>query len=105
MVGRADIAAEATVIADALFDIGIGHERPHRSSQRGVTIFRVEEVLKGSLPDTRIAVLHRLHPPTCGLRFAPDTRYLLTFVREGNGMPRPLVAGACAVKALGPPDH
>ncbi len=105
MVGRADIAAEATVIADAPFDIGIGNERPHRSSQRGVTVFRVERVLKGSLPGTRIAVLHSFHPPICGLRFAPDTRYLLTFVRERDGMPKPLVASVCAVKPLGPRDR
>ena len=105
MVRRADIAVEATMISDALFDIWTGDARPHRSSQQGVTVFRVDQVLKGSLPDDRIAVLHNIYPPTCGLRFAPDVRYLLTFVRKRDGTPRPLVAGLCTAKAMRPGDH
>ena len=105
MVRRADIAIKATVITDALFDIWTADVRPHRSSQQAVTVFRVDQILKGPLPENRIAVLHNIYPPTCGLRFAPDVRYLLTFVRTRDDKPRPLVAGLCTVKAMRPGDH
>ena len=105
MVRSADIAVKATAITDALFDIWTGDVRPHRSSQQAVTVFRVDQVLKGPLPENRIAVLHNTYPPTCGLRFAPDVRYLLIFVRKRDNKPRPLVAGLCAVKAIRPDDR
>ena len=89
MVRRADIAIEATVITDALFDIWTRTVPPHRSSQQAVTVFRIDQVLKGSLPQDRIGVLHNIYPPTCGLRFAPDMRYLLIFVRKRDDKPRP----------------
>ena len=100
MVSRADIAVKATVITDALFEAWTSTVPPHRSSQQAVTVFRVEQVLKGPLPQDRIAVLHNVYPPTCGLRFALNLRYLLTFVRPPDDRPRPLVAGLCSVKAL-----
>ena len=105
MVRRADTAVKATVITDALFDTWTRDVLPHRSSQQAVTVFRVDQVLRGSLPENRIAVLHNIYPPTCGLRFAPDVRYLLTFVRKRDGKPRPLVTGLCEVKAMRPGDR
>lgn len=102
MVRRADMAVEATVITDARFEFWTDDVRPNRSSRQAVTVFRVEQVLKGPQPENRIAVLHNIYPPMCGLRFAPDMRYLLTFMRGRDGDPRPLVAGLCSVKAVRP---
>ena len=100
MIERATLAVTAKAVAGALFDVwGRDPETPLRPP-RAVTVFRVEQVLKGPPVGERIAVLHEVVPGTCGVTFSPEERYLLAFGTPDGDGPAPLRVGVCGVKTV-----
>ena len=101
MVERVALAVIASAVADAPFGLREGGLPPSRA----VTIFRVEQVLKGPSVSERIAVVHEVDPAACGLGFAPEERYLLAFGAWTAEDPAPLHINLCGVRALDAPDR
>lgn len=93
MIAGASLAVRAEAIADAPFTIPAAETVA--AEQIWVTVFRVHEVLAGTPKSARIAVLHTVEPPSCGVRFAAGARYLLAFGTDDTAAP--LRVGLCGI--------
>ena len=102
MVRRSDLAVVAEAIAEAPFKAWVSRTRRTLfSPEEAVTLFEVRRVVAGRLENKRIAVVHYVASPTCGLRFAEGERYLLAFTARKEGGLTVLRTGLCNAKHHG----
>ena len=105
MVERAVLAVTATAIAAAPFDVWGRDADVPLPPPGAVTIFEVEQVLKGPPVDRRLAVLHEIDAGACGIVFNLEASYLLAFSMQRGEGPTPLRIGLCGVKAVAARAH
>lgn len=103
LIDESDLAFVGRAVIDGAYDVGETESGRSRLPARRVTIFAMEQALKGSAGAERIAVLHGTDSAACGIVFAPDERYLLTSRWGREAGPGPFRVGLCGVRRL-PPD-
>ena len=102
MIQRSDLAVVAEAIAEAPFNAWVSRtRRTMYSPEEVVTLFDVRKVVAGRLENKRIAVVHYVASPTCGLRFTAGERYLLAFTARKEGGLVVLRTGLCNAKHHG----